>query len=479
MLFNSLTFAWFLPVIVVFYFLLPHKNRWKLLLVASFYFYMCWRAEYVILLLISSLIDFFSAKAMSLCADKKSRKKYLIISLISNLSMLAGFKYLTFFNEITRQTLDLFNIFYNVPSFQILLPVGISFYTFQTLSYTIDVYRGRIEAEQNFGIFAVYVSFFPQLVAGPIERAGNLLPQFYKKVDFNYSRVTSGLRIMFWGFFKKVVIADNLADYVNIVYNNPDHFKGFVVILATIFFAFQVYCDFSGYADIAVGTAKIMGFDLTDNFKRPFFSKNMSEFWRRWHITLFDWFKDYIYIPLGGNKVSKKKHFFNIMLVFFVSGLWHGAALTFVIFGLLHGFYIVFGELTSGFRYKILTFFYITKNQYLYSFIQTVTTFCLFAFSLIFFRAQSVSDAFLLIKNSLEIDFFHPNIGFFGRERVATYFLCVIFLLFAHFVAHKQRFIEVLSQKPTWLRWTAYYFLVLIFIMYGNFGLTEFIYFRF
>ena len=313
MLFNSTQFIIFFPIVVSIYFLLPHRMRWFMLLTASYYFYMCWKAEYLLLILISTFIDYFAAIQMSKQSVQSKRKIYLILSLVVNLGLLFGFKYFNFFNDSLRTIFNQFNIFYDVPAFKVLLPVGISFYTFQTLSYTIDVYRGKRDPEKHLGIFALYVAFFPQLVAGPIERSTRLIPQLRKKYNFDYDRVTDGLKLMLWGFFKKVVIADRIAVIVNQVYNNPHDAAGFPFLIGTYLFAFQIYCDFSGYSDIAIGAAKIFGINLMENFRRPYFAKSIREFWQRWHISLSTWFRDYLYLSLGGSHITKWRWYYNII----------------------------------------------------------------------------------------------------------------------------------------------------------------------
>ena len=282
---------------------------------------MSWKAEYLILIIISTIIDYFAAIQMSKQTVSSKRKLYLLLSLFVNLGLLFGFKYFNFFSDSLCTIFDQFNIFYNVPTFKVLLPVGISFYTFQTLSYTIDVYRKKREPEKHLGIFALYVAFFPQLVAGPIERSTRLLPQLVEKYNFNYDRVTDGLKLMLWGFFKKVVIADRIAVIVNQVYSNPNEAAGIPLLIGTYLFAFQIYCDFSGYSDIAIGAAKVFGIDLMQNFRRPYFAKSIREFWQRWHISLSTWFRDYLYRPLGGNHTSRWRWYYNIMIVFLISGL--------------------------------------------------------------------------------------------------------------------------------------------------------------
>ena len=316
MLFNSIHFVFFFPIIIMLYFATPYKWRWLLLLVASYYFYMCWKAEYAILIVGSTVIDYFASLQMEKEEEQSKRKKWLYLSLAVNLGVLFGFKYFNFFSSNVNAFFDSINLFYNVPTFDVLLPVGISFYTFQSLSYTIDVYNNKIKAEKHFGIFALYVSFFPQLVAGPIERATHLLPQFHQKFDFEYQRVVDGLKMMAWGFFLKLVIADRLAPMVNEVFNFPERAFGMTVLVGTIFFAFQIFCDFAGYSSIAIGAAKIMGYDLMQNFRRPYFSTSIREFWQRWHISLSSWFRDYVYIPLGGNRVVKWRWYYNLFITF-------------------------------------------------------------------------------------------------------------------------------------------------------------------
>ncbi|MFD3003474.1 MBOAT family O-acyltransferase [Pontibacter toksunensis] len=395
MLFNSLEFLIFFPTVVLLYFLFPYRYRWAVLLIASYTFYMFWRVDYAIILVISTLIDYLCSRMMDRYTEegKAKRKPWLWLSLLSNLGILFTFKYYNFFSSAAHDLAEVLGVGYAAPAFELLLPMGISFYTFQTMSYSIDVYYGRIKAEKHLGIFALFVTFFPQLVAGPIERAGNLLGQLREKHDFDYHRVTNGLKLMAWGLFKKVVIADRLAVMVNQVYNNPTDYEGIPLILATVFFAFQIYCDFSGYTDIAIGSAQVMGFRLMENFRRPYFSRSIREFWGRWHISLSTWFRDYLYIPLGGNRVVKWRWYYNLFLVFLVSGLWHGANWTFMVWGALHGFYQVFGFLTADKRSELVKQFRLDSNKSFYSFLQVATTFSLVCLAWIFFRANSVSDA--------------------------------------------------------------------------------------
>ncbi len=440
---------------------------------------MSWNLEFIVFIVISTLVDYFVALRMDKIKSKKRKKRYLYLSLFFNLSILILFKYYNFVSDSIRDIFGQFSIIGNSNTFKLLLPIGISFYTLQTISYTIDVYRGKIEAEKHFGKFALYVSFFPQLIAGPIERASNLLPQFSVKHKINYKIITTGLKLMFWGFFKKIVIADNLAGYVNIVYKNPEHFKGFVIITATFFFAFQVYCDFSGYTDIARGAAKIMGINLLINFKNPFFSTTIREFWQKWHISLMDWFRDYLYIPLGGSRVSKTKWYYNIFIVFLISGLWHGANWGFILFGMINGIYVIFGHMTNNLKTKILIFFKLNRYNKLYNFINIIIVFILFSFSLIFFKSESISTICKMFSNIYILDFIHPHIGFYGRIYVITNVLLIGFVIIEHFIEQKHDIIEFVSSKQLITRWSIYIIMSILMLALGNFGLKEFIYFQF
>jgi D-alanyl-lipoteichoic acid acyltransferase DltB (MBOAT superfamily) len=364
-----------------------------------------------------------------------------------------------------------------VPAFKVLLPVGISFYTFQTLSYTIDVYRGERKPESHLGIFALYVAYFPQLVAGPIERSTRLLPQFYTHHDFDAQRVTEGLKRMLWGFFQKVVVADRLAIYVDAVYNNQAHHGGLTLIIATIFFTFQVYCDFAGYSNIAIGAARIMGYDLMENFKRPFFSTSVAEFWRRWHISLLTWFRDYLYIPLGGNRVSAWRWHFNILFVFFLCGIWHGANWTYVITLTLHGIFIIVSQRSVKFRSWIKDFLRLGKIPAFHKLLQIISTFALFSFSLIFFRSLSVSDALSIISKLFA--FGHPV--FIGNTSTFIFSIVVISLLVL--VEIRQEFfpggISLFENKHAVVRHLSYAAIVLIILLIGVFDGGQFIYFQF
>jgi D-alanyl-lipoteichoic acid acyltransferase DltB (MBOAT superfamily) len=415
------------------------------------------------------------------------------MSIVSNLLLLIVFKYFDFLNGTLRNISDYFNIFYGVPDLNLLLPVGISFYTFQSLSYIIDVYRGDKEPERHIGIYALYVSFFPQLVAGPIERSTRLLPQFYKKHEFNYQRAISGLRLICWGFFKKLVIADRLAVIVDNIYSAPHNYSGVPLIIAAFCFSYQVYCDFSGYSDIAIGSARVMGFDLMENFKRPFSSKSTAELWRRWHISLFSWFKDYVYVPLGGNRVGKQRRYFNLMVVFLISGLWHGAAWTFVIFGGLQGVILIFSEVTQRIRSSIGKFLKLDKAPKIHNFIKVLITFSLFNLSLIVFRSENMKDALYItthlhvglidfLLNLTNVGYVRSVIGLLGvvQREIVTAFLAIVILEIVQFLHKDDGPIVNFDKQPMFLRWSEYYLLVGGIIFFGAFNATQgFIYFQF
>lgn len=399
------------------------------------------------------------------------------MSLVANIGVLAVFKYYNFLNDNLTALLHGMNFENPVPYLSILLPIGLSFHTFQAMSYTIEVYRGHQPAERNFGIYSLYVMFYPQLVAGPIERPQNLLHQFYEKHSFDYSRVVEGLRMMLWGLFTKVVIADRLAIYVNAVYNNPDRHNGNTLALATVFFAFQIYCDFSGYSNIAIGAARVMGFKLMTNFNRPYFSKTISEFWKRWHISLSTWFKDYLYISLGGNKVSVPRWYFNLFIVFLISGLWHGANWTYIIWGALNGLYLVFAIVVGPLMGKFDKFSGLDKIRWLNHFIQIITTFILSCFAWIFFRANTVSDAFVVIKKI----FGSRGAVYVESASVMIYSFVGILLLLAAEI--KQEYFNtkfpMMSNRNWWVRNLTYVVLVLMILLFGVFDGGQFIYFQF
>lgn len=471
MLFNSLQFLIFFPLVCIIYFMLKNnKSRIPFLLIASYYFYMNWNPAYAILILTSTLLTYLCGIFVEKHdQDKRKKKLFLTISLIINFSILFVFKYFNFINESVFALLEYLGIRWNVPNLDVLLPVGISFYTFQAVGYSIDVYRGTIKAEKNFITYALFVSFFPQLVAGPIERAKNLLPQFHEEHKFSYHNAVEGLKLMLWGFFMKLCVADTLSEYVNAVFNNVEHHNGTSLILATIFFTFQIYCDFGGYSNIAIGAAKVMGFRLMENFHYPYFSLNIKEFWRRWHISLSSWFMDYLYIPLGGNRVKYPRHLLNLMITFLVSGIWHGANWTFVLWGALHGCYQVIGNVFRKYIYKPE---YTTLISKVFS---MLFCFILVAFAWIFFRANNVNDAFLIVGK-----IFTQQGQLFVDESSFIYgFAGLFILIIKDFKDNFNINIHFMHSKYAIIRYSSVVALITYIILFGSFGSGQFIYFQF
>ncbi|MGL4108203.1 MBOAT family O-acyltransferase [Clostridium sp. LP20] len=482
MIFNSLQFLIFFPIVVLLYFIIPNRFKWGWLLVCSYYFYISWNPKYVLLIATSTIVTYMSGifigKACEIEDKTRGRKLkifYVVLSLAINLGILFFFKYYGFFSQSLVRTFEIFNISLVLPKFDILQPVGISFYTFQALSYTIDVYRGDIKPEKNLGKYALFVSFFPQLVAGPIEKSKNLLNQFNYNYNFDYYRVKSGLLLMLWGFFQKVCISDRLAIFVNSVYDAPESYAGFQIVIATIFFAFQLYCDFSSYSDIAIGAAKVMGFTLTNNFRQPYLSKSIKEFWQRWHITLGGWFKDYLYIPLGGNRKGKIRLYLNLMIVFLTSGLWHGASINFVIWGGLHGLYQIIGDITRPIKEKIIGQFKIRTKVFSYKLMQILITFVLVDFAWIFFRASSFQAAKTIIKNMV---IFNPwtlfdgsifNMGL-GRSDFFVAVIGIIIVIFIDWIQATKGPISILSEQNLVFRWAVYVGTIILIVIFGVYG---------
>lgn len=498
MLFNSYQFFIFFPVVTLLYFALPHRTRLPMLLAASCIFYMAFIPVYILILFVLIVIDYYMAIGIAQ-AEGRKRKVYLICSILATCSALFIFKYFNFFNGIAASLARFLNLHYPIGPLRIILPIGLSFHTFQSLSYVIEVYKKNQKVEYNFAIYALYVMFYPQLVAGPIERPQNLLHQFYEKHYFDYDRVTNGLKLMVWGMFKKVVIADRLAVFVSAVYDNPFNFQGISYIVATVFFAFQIYCDFSGYSDIAIGAAQVMGFRLMDNFNRPYFSRSVSEFWKRWHISLSTWFRDYVYIPLGGNRVGKKRLYFNVLATFFISGLWHGANWTFIVWGLLHGFYLILGILTSSMRKKIISFTGLNSYGGAHRIFQIAITFALVCFGWIFFRARNIEEALYISGNLFTgvggyVSSLFANIRHLGSglsllqpilvgQGIEEFFIAVaavFFLLMIHMIQRHGSIRYMLSTKPVWLRWACYCFMGVSILLFGYYDSPkQFIYFQF
>ncbi|RFZ85006.1 MBOAT family protein [Mucilaginibacter terrenus] len=474
MVFNSVEFVIFFLIVTPLYFLLPHRFRWFLLLAASCVFYMAFVPVYILILGFTIFIDYFAGIYIA-DAEGTRRKMLLTISIVANVGILAVFKYFNFISENFTSLLQSFGWQYSLPLLKILLPIGLSFHTFQAMSYTIEVYRRNQPPERNFGIYALYVMFYPQLVAGPIERPQNMLHQFYERHDFNWDNASGGAKRMLWGFFKKLVVADRAATYVGAVYDNPTHHSGVDFVVATLFFAIQIYCDFSGYADIAIGTAEIMGFRLMENFKRPYFARTVSEFWRRWHISLSTWFTDYVYISLGGNRVSVPRLYFNLMIVFLISGLWHGASWTYVVWGGINGFYLIVGAIVKAPKEKLHKAAGITKINAFYTLIQIITTIILISFSWIFFRANDMHSA-LYAVNKIVTAWGH----LFIQENMLYVFLgaAVLFLseLVQEYYPQHKWFIK---SDHFVVRCLSYSFLAVSIVALGVFDGSQFIYFQF
>lgn len=477
MLFNSFEFLIFFPVVTVLYFLVPHNWRWLHLLIASCIFYMAFIPVYILILIFTIIIDYFAGIIIAESAGKK-RKLFLIISLIANIGILAVFKYYNFFIENVNDLFGMAGEGSRIPYLNIILPIGLSFHTFQAMSYTIEVYRGHQLPERHFGIYALYVLFYPQLVAGPIERPQNLLHQFREKHYFEINRVYEGLRLMLWGLFKKVVIADRLSIYVDAVYHNPEQYSGLNLAIGTVFFAIQIYCDFSGYSDMAIGAAKVMGFKLMTNFNRPYFAKNIQEFWKRWHISLSTWFRDYLYISLGGNRVSRARTYFNVAVVFVLSGFWHGANWTFVIWGAIHAFLIV-GYMLFRQYVKPAP----SGSFWLTNLAAILVTFIVVCMAWIFFRAGSVTDAWYILT---EI-FNNPLDGFqwavrngkgptFGMTSILISLAMIGILLFAE---HFQNVQQTSWNNKASLDVLFHGCILFCVIVFGVFQKTSFIYFQF
>ncbi len=480
LIFNSLPFLIFFALVLALYFVLPHRYRWILLLAASCYFYMSFVPIYILILGFTIVVDFIAAQLIERSSGRK-RKLFLVMSIISNLAVLAVFKYYNFFRENVAFLIEPLGIQTNLPFLAILLPIGLSFHTFQAMSYTIEVYRGHQKAERHFGIFSLYVLFFPQLVAGPIERPQNLLHQFREKHSFETERVVDGLKLMLWGFFKKVVIADRVAVLVDTVYGDPTGYSGGPLLLATFFFAIQIYCDFSGYTDIAIGAAQVLGIRLMDNFKRPYYAKSIGEFWGRWHISLSTWFKDYLYIPLGGNRVAVPRWYLNILIVFLISGLWHGASWTFVIWGALHGMYMIIGVMTSKLRTRVKNATGFSRFKIFDAGVRVVVTFALVCFAWIFFRANSLADAWYIITHL----FSDLSLGVGGKSlgldliEIIIAFAAIAFMEAVHIIQEHRGMRSFLSTKPQWLRLSLYLLIILLILLFGVFERRQFIYFQF
>jgi alginate O-acetyltransferase complex protein AlgI len=480
MLFNSLEFAIFFPVVTGIFFLLSQRWRVHWLLAASCFFYMAFIPAYILILFVTILIDYFAGIYLEQVQDKKNKKALLWVSILSTCTVLFIFKYYGFFTGSFVGLAGLFGWHLPRHVVSIILPIGLSFHTFQSLSYVIEVYRGNQKAERNFVVYATYVMFFPQLVAGPIERPQNLLHQFWERHDFNYVNVTSGLKRMAWGFFKKLVVADRLALYVNDVYSAPRSFNGLQLSIATFFFAYQIYCDFSGYSDIAIGAAEVMGFRLMENFRTPYYSLSVSEFWRRWHISLSTWFKDYVYVPLGGNRVSKSRHIVNLLITFSVSGLWHGANWTYVIWGFLNGLYLVTGWLTKDWRDRFFAAIGLPAETTIRKVLMLSTTFLLTCLAWIVFRARNMTDAaYVFTHLASGWNFHHIATEQFWLRQMPVAVAGILVLEIGQLWSGVVSVPSLIGKMPVGARWAIYASFVMAVLMFGVYKQMQFIYFQF
>ncbi|MBQ4819132.1 MBOAT family protein [Aquimarina sp. MMG016] len=481
MLFNSIEFAKFLPIVFILYWLVSKKDlkiQNTLLLIASYIFYGWWDWRFLSLIAFSSFIDYFVGIGLSMAEKKRERKLLLWISICVNLGFLGFFKYFNFFTESFADAFTLFGKPIEASRLNIILPVGISFYTFQTLSYSIDVYRKKLEPTRNLIAFLAFVSFFPQLVAGPIERASNLLPQFYKKREFDYNKAVDGLRQILWGLFKKIVIADNCAVYANDIFNNYEIHSGSTLFLGAIFFAFQIYGDFSGYSDIAIGTSRLFGFNLMKNFSFPYFSRDIAEFWRRWHISLSTWFRDYLYIPLGGSQGGIWMKVRNTFIIFLVSGFWHGANWTFLAWGFLNACYFLPLLLLNRNRKNTNAIAEGRVFPNMREFVNILSTFFITTIAWVFFRAETIYDAIAYIYGIFSPSLFSIPDVLTERMLVKIGILC-FFIIVEWIRRNKEHALEINQViAPKILRWSFYFVLIAMIVVFGG-APQEFIYFQF
>lgn len=493
MLFNTLDFLVFFPIVLLVYFVLPTRIRYVWLLVASYYFYMCWNPAYIVLIMLSTVITYVCGRIIDALQENKLKKLVIALSFISNLGILIYFKYTGFLINTLNSLLTAIH-FQKIPTFDVLLPVGISFYTFQALGYTVDVYRGEVKAERNLLKYALFVSFFPQLVAGPIERSRNLLNQINDEINhklWNYERVTSGFITMLWGFFLKVVIADRAAVLVDTVFAGYEQYGMVGLSAGAVAFAIQIYCDFAGYSTIAIGAAKALGFELMDNFDTPYLARGIVDFWNRWHISMSTWFRDYLYIPLGGNRCGKFRHYLNILVTFGVSGLWHGAGWNYISWGVLNGVYQIIEKEIKPIVNRINERFHTRVESFGYKVFQIVVTFFFVDLSMIVFRADSMHQAVHYIQRMFTYrdwwSLFDQSLYTLGLNLQEIHILvfAVILLLMVDILRYKKKktIAEFLSEQWIVFRWSVLIILLFTCVVFGYYGpgfdSTQFIYFQF
>ncbi len=479
MLFNSFSFAIFLPIVFILFWLLQrgkleYQNR--LLLIASYIFYAGWDLRFLFLLIFSTVLDYYTGIKMAESETKNQKKIWFWLSISINLGFLGVFKYFNFFATSFSEALSHLGMQVNAWSLKVILPVGISFYTFHGLSYVIDIYNSKIKPERDFVIYSLFVSFFPLLVAGPIERATHLLPQIQQKRVFKYQKCVDGLRQILWGLFKKIVIADNCAQYTNIIFNNSEDYNGSTLFLGAILFAFQIYCDFSGYSDIALGTARLLGIELLRNFSFPYFSRDIAEFWRRWHISLSTWFRDYLYIPLGGSKGGTWMKVRNTFIIFLVSGFWHGANWTFIVWGLLNALFIMPSILLKTNRDNLEI---VAKDKNLPTFkefLSITLTFSLVVLAWVFFRADNISQAIGIVSEIFSFSFFNK----LQLLPKSLFVLIILFMITEWRGRHKQYGLQIIENiNNAYIRFLFYYVIIGVILLFGNFSENQFIYFQF
>ena len=483
----SLSFFVFLFIVIGIYYFVLQRFRWVVLLGASYYFYGTFKMQYVVLIAASTIIAYCTALLIQKNQEKSVKKKYLFIGVIFNLGLLFVLKYYNFFSNSLASILSFNEIPHKSHLLRLVVPVGISFYIFQVVSYIIDVYRGTKTAERHLGLFALYVAFFPKLLSGPIERAKQFLSQLHESHQWDWGQATNGFKLMVWGLFKKVVVADRIAVFVDIVFSNPDSHGGPSLALAMVLYSFQIYCDFSGYTDVAIGISQVFGFKLMDNFDRPYSARSIAEFWRRWHISFSTWLRDYLYIPLGGNRVGPGRLYINLMIVFLVCGLWHGANWTFIGWGLIHGLYLIVGLTSRDIRSKIAHALGLDRIPAFHRGLQVFTTFILVSLAWVFFRADSLYDAVYVVT--------HLHTGWadiFSRDKLSSMVFLgkpksqliialssLMFVWFIHFIEAHDNMRNMLSEKPFYLRWAVYYAIMLGVLLISAPGSQKFIYFQF
>ena len=483
MLFNSIGYLFFLPITVILYYLLPYRWRWALLLAASYFFYLIWQVEFALVLISATLVSYFAARKMGQLHPKNRRRKYLVLTVVVNLGMLVVFKYLGFFTGIVNQVAGITGSNFVIPAYGILLPVGISFYTFQTIGYAIDVYRGMIKPEKNIGIYALFVSFFPLVLAGPIERGRRLIPQLHIPHPFDPQLFTSGLRLILWGMFKKIVIADRLSIFVQPVFNAIGEFHGPEIMIAILLKIMQVYADFSGYTDIAIGSARLLGIRLSPNFNQPFSAQSISDFWSRWHISLTSWLRDYVYFSLPfkfRGKLVKWRLNLNLLIVFMLVGFWHGPYWNFIIFGFLHGFYMVMANISKPFMSNFNRISGLNQAPRLLRGLNIIATFLLVCFSVFFFGKHPLHDSFMMIGNLT--DFSHHGkviIPILKNNDFILSILLILFMLRFEYLVARKSFAVKFMKKPVYLRYTAYLFMVFFILVFGIFSGQNFFYLQF